>query len=156
QYLVFRGVTKGYLNTIDCKRASIGKHTRMTYYTDTSLLIVKLMPSVKHELAHLTLAEDLKLALIGMGLPKRCLNPLGGSKFSGPNSSKEGDLAYKPLSRNREADWPTIVFESRLSEALTYLRNDARWWLTNSRGDVRIVTIISITPAQRMLWVEKW
>ncbi|KAF2179909.1 hypothetical protein K469DRAFT_753765 [Zopfia rhizophila CBS 207.26] len=91
-----------------------------------------------------------------MGLPRRSLAPLGGSTFSGPNSSKEGDSAYKPLSRNWEADWPTIVSESGLSEALSYLRNDARWWLSNSRGDVKIVIIISITPAQRMLRVEKW
>ncbi|KAF2194373.1 hypothetical protein K469DRAFT_651654 [Zopfia rhizophila CBS 207.26] len=156
QYLVFRSVTKGHLDKLDRKRASIGKHTRMSHCTDTNLLIVKLMPSVEHEIAHLILADDLRDALAGMGLPRRSLVPLGGSKFSGPNSSKEGDSAYKPPSRNRKADWPTIVFESGLSETLTRLRHDARWWLTNSRGDVKIVIIISITPAQTMLRVEKW
>ncbi|KAF2187565.1 hypothetical protein K469DRAFT_704469 [Zopfia rhizophila CBS 207.26] len=156
QYLVFRSVTKGHLDMLDRKRASIGKHTRMTHYTDTNLLIVKLMPSVEHEITYLLLADDLSHVLAGMGLPRRSLIPLGGSRFSGPNSSKEGDSAYKPRSRNRRADWPTLVFESRLSETLTRLRHDARWWLTNSGGDVRIVIIILITPVEKRLQVEKW
>jgi len=53
-----------------------------------------------------------------------------------------------------ETDWPTIVFESGLSEPLR-LRNDAAWWLVDS-GEVKIVIIISITPAQKRLRVGKW
>ncbi|KAF2194874.1 hypothetical protein K469DRAFT_706356 [Zopfia rhizophila CBS 207.26] len=156
QYLVFQGVTKRDLNEIDRERASIGKHTRMTHYADTNELIVKLMPSVEHELAHLTLVRKLDAAVIGMGLPVESLIPLGGTKFSGPNFSKEGDSAFKPLSRVQKADWPTLVFESGLSESLSRLRIDARLWLTHSGGNVKIVITISITPAERMLLVEKW
>jgi hypothetical protein len=58
QHLVFRGVTKDDLARIDRQRVSIGKHTRMTHYTDTDLLIIKLMPLAEHEAAHTTLAEE--------------------------------------------------------------------------------------------------
>ncbi|OCK74075.1 hypothetical protein K432DRAFT_430233 [Lepidopterella palustris CBS 459.81] len=156
QYLIFRGVTKDRLAQIDSKRASIGKHTRMTHYMDTDLLIVKLMPLAKHETAHLTLADDLRSTFVRMGLPIHSLHPLGGTTFFGPTSSKEGDSAYKPLSREQETDWPIIVFESGLSERFTRLRHDAQWWLTNSGGDVKIAIIILITPAEKRLQVEKW
>ena len=48
------------------------------------------------------------------------------------------------------------LFESGLSESFIRLRHDAQWWLTNSGGDVKIVVIISITPAEKRLRVEKW
>jgi hypothetical protein len=48
QYLVFMPVTKDDLAKIDRARPSIGKHTRMAHYTDTNLLIVKLMFSAEH------------------------------------------------------------------------------------------------------------
>src|SRR5271163_5287871 len=73
QYLIFRGVTTDDLARIDRQRASIGKHTRMTHYTDTDLLVIKLMPSKKHEAAHTTLAEVVIDKLRGMGLPIRSL-----------------------------------------------------------------------------------
>src|SRR5271156_4468296 len=73
QYLVFRGVTKDDLARIDRQRANIGKHTRMTHYTDTDLLITKLMPSGEHEAAHITLADEVNRKLEEMGLPRRSL-----------------------------------------------------------------------------------
>ena len=156
QYLIFQGVTKDHLDKIDRERASIGKHTRMSHDMDIDLLIIKLMPSAKHESPHLSLARRLEFALARMGLPEDCLYPLGTTRFYGRRSSKEPDSAYKPLSRNLETDWPTIVFESGLSESLTRLRHDAQWWLTNSGGDVKIVVVISITPKEKRLRVEKW
>ncbi|OCK92944.1 uncharacterized protein K441DRAFT_568394 [Cenococcum geophilum 1.58] len=156
QYLVFEGVTKDHLGKIDHERASIGKHTRMSHDTDADLLVIKLMPAAKHESAHLLLARRLEFALVRMGLPEDCLYPLGGTRFHGPSSSKEADSAFKPLSRTQETDWPTIVFESGLSESLARLRRDAKWWLVNSGGDVKIVVVISITPAVKRLRIEKW
>jgi hypothetical protein len=91
-----------------------------------------------------------------MGLPKRSLIALGAKTCFGPNSSKEGDSTYKPKCRPREDDWPTIVFEAGLSESLTSLRTDARWWLTNSKGEVKIVIVISIMPAEKSLRIEQW
>ena len=156
QYLVFRGVTKDHLDKIDHERASIGKHTRMSHDTDADLLIIKLMPAVKHQSAHLSLGTDLHFALARMGPREDFLYALGGTTFHGHRSSKEADSAYKSVSRVRGTDWPTIIFDSGLPESLTRLRHDAQWWLTNSGGDVKIVVIISITSAEKSLRVEKW
>jgi hypothetical protein len=155
QHLIFRGVTKDHLAQIDYQRASIGKGTRMTHYADIDLLIVK-VPSAKHEGAHLTLSDEVNEKLRGMGLPKRSLWPCGGTKYDGFSSSKEGDSTYRPKCRPGEREWPTLVIEAGLSEPLAKLRTDAEWWLTNSKGDVKITIIISINPAQKSLWIEKW
>jgi hypothetical protein len=156
QYLVFRSVTKDHLAQIDHQRASIGKGIRLTHYTDTDLLIVK-VPTAEHEQAHLSIFYKVNDILRGMGLPGLSLWPCGGTTYHGPSSSKEGDSTYKPKwCRAGKDNWPTLVFEAGLSESLAKLRTDAGWWLENSRGEVKIVIVISIRPAQKSLWIEKW
>jgi hypothetical protein len=48
QYLVFSGVTETILAEIGNDCSNFGKH-RMNHYTDTSLLIIKLVASIAHE-----------------------------------------------------------------------------------------------------------
>ena len=162
QYLIFTRVRAADLAKIDDVRSSLGKHTRMTYYTDTDQLIIKLMPSVKHEKAHGNLGKKLVAKLIRMGMPEDLFDSVGAQRFEGPTSSKEADTAYKPLpARRRDEDWPTIVFESGSSESLWRLRVDARWWLENSGGDVKIVVLISLNIARatrtlQSIRIEKW
>src|SRR3954447_26939712 len=63
--------------------------------------------------------------------------------------------------RPRGTDWPTIVFESRWSEwseSLTRLRQDARIWLEDSGGNVKIVLLCSIGRGARAgtMIIERW
>jgi hypothetical protein len=54
QYLVFLGVTKDHLAQIDRQRTKMRKHTRITHYTDTRELIVKLpTANMKQRIFHL-------------------------------------------------------------------------------------------------------
>ena len=157
QFLAFEHVTREDLAQIDASRVSIGRHTRITYHRDINLLIMKLMPSVKHEAAHRGFSEDFTYKIRVMGVPRNRLYPLGAGRFEGRNSSKEADSAYKPLpARSGESDWPTIVFQSGLSESLGRLRTDAEWWLIESEGQVKIAILISIRPALSELCIEKW
>jgi hypothetical protein len=156
QYLIFTRVSVDVLAKIDRARNSIGKHIRMAHYTDRDLLIVKL-PSAEHEAAHGNLVKRLDRQLERMGVPPDEFYFVGSTRLYGRNSSKEGDSAYRPLSlRPHKADWPTIVFESGFSESLRHLRFDAGWWLKESRGEVKIVIIISIKRAQSMIRIETW
>jgi hypothetical protein len=160
QYLIFTRVRVNDLPKIDAARDNMGIHIRLTHYTDTDLLIIKI-PSAKPEVAHVNLAKKVVIALSRMGTPGLAEDEfwgLGGTLFKGRNSSKEGDSTYKPLTaRPRETDWPTIVFKCGYSESLRHLRSVVvRWWLTESRGDVKIVIIILVKPAQSMLLIEKW
>jgi hypothetical protein len=155
QYLVFWGVTKDQLTQIDHQRASIGKGIRMTHYTDTDLLIVK-VPTIEHETAHTTISYKVNRKLEGMGLPELSLWPCGSTTYHASGSSKEGDSTYKPMCRTRGDDWPVLVIEAGVSETLARLRTDADWWLTKSGGEVRIAIVISIVRAAKSLRVEKW
>jgi hypothetical protein len=127
----------------------------MTYHTDTNILIVK-VPTIEHERAHILLADEVNEKLREMGLLKRSLQGCGATRYDGFITSKEGDSSYKPRCRARKRDWPTLVFEAGVSESLEELRTDAKWWLHNSDGEVKIVIIIWIRPAQKSIWIEKW
>jgi hypothetical protein len=159
QYLVFNRVTEPILAKIDYERENghIAKHTRMTHYTDTDLLIIKLMPLVAHEKLHGKLFTELLFQAARMGIQSHEIDTVGAGRYRGNSSSKEGDSALKPCaSRPDDTDWPTIVFEAGLSESLNQLRIDAAWWLTNSNSDVNIVIIISLQKAQSRIQIEKW
>ncbi|KAJ5486491.1 hypothetical protein N7530_000791 [Penicillium desertorum] len=45
----------------------------------------------------------------------------------------------------RNPKWPTVVVEVGVSESYRELRADAQWWLTNSRSDVKLVIIVSVS-----------
>ena len=116
QYLAFERVKSEDLAKIDNARTSLGRHTRMSYYADTELLIIKLMPSVRHDAAHRMLSDDLVSKIRAMGVPKREFASLGSGRIQGHHSSKEADEAYKPLPfRGLSQDWPTMIFECGLS-----------------------------------------
>lgn len=156
QYIVFLNVTNAQMSSISKQQGKIGKHIRMTHHTDTGDLIIKLMPSVDHEAAHLDLAELFQGLVTQMGISHaNRLAAVGGTTYFGPGSSKQADTAYTPRFRPR-AGWPTIVFESGLSEGIARLRVDARWWLINSSGEVKIALMISVKPAEGSLLIEKW
>jgi hypothetical protein len=159
QHLIFTRVRASDLPKIEAARDSMRKHIRLTHYTDTELLIVKI-PTAEHESAHGGLAKRVVIALNRMGTPGLAEDEfhfIGATTFYTPNSSKEADSAYRPRSfRPNKNDWPTIVFESGVSETLRHLRSVARWWLTKSGGAVKIVIIISVNRIQSTLPIEKW
>jgi hypothetical protein len=90
QYLVFRPVTVDDLDKIDRARDSIG-NIRMTHYTKTRLLIVKLLLA-KHEMLLSTLVNAVVEKIVGMGLPVDEFCPVGATRSRDHNSSKEGEV----------------------------------------------------------------
>jgi len=77
QHLVFSHVTEATLAEIDDKRYRIGKFTRITHYTDTGLLIIKLMPAVTHERLHVDLFLRLHSKAIRMGIQDNEITGVG-------------------------------------------------------------------------------
>jgi len=146
------GVNEDDFARIDSGHSIIGHHTRKTHHADTGWLIVKLMAyeSVYIHLAYLV--DDVARA---MGISSLEWSYLGTrTTYRVTAFSKEGDKTYKPYStRPNPTDWPTLVFESGLSERLSRLRIDACLWL---HRDVKIVIVISIQLAQKSLLIEKW
>lgn len=156
QYMIFTPVTKSQLSRIDRKRGSFQTSLRFMYCGLEKVLVVKLMPSQAHEKAHLIFSSIIISRLPQMGLSAFDIFSVGGTRFTSNTNSKEADSAFKPLSREKVTDWPTLVIESGMSESLARLRVDAAWWLTNSGGEVKIVLLVAITPAVRRLQIEAW
>ena len=156
-YLIFRRVTTDTLLKIESARENgkIDRGVRMTHYVDWDILILK-VPTTEHETAHRNFGKELIVRAAGMGL-KREFSDVGASKFKVRRASKEGDTAFKPKSiRPHKADWPAIVIEAGWSESLQKLRQDAHFWLEDSRGNVKIVLLFSIGRRSRTMIIEKW
>jgi hypothetical protein len=58
QFIAFNHVTESNLATIDAKRGRIRKFIRLTHYFDTSILIIRVIPSGTHEEAHANPAKN--------------------------------------------------------------------------------------------------
>ena len=154
QYLVFKPVTTDDFDKID---SGVGRHWRKTHCIDLATLIVKLMPLPRHEVAHRTFGALLSERRLSMGISLYELLDVGGTTYQGHSVKKEPDTAFRPTAfRPNGADWPTIVFEAGVSQSLRQLRNGAKWWLSNSGGQVQIVLIFSVQEGSRTVQIEKW
>ncbi|RLM00106.1 hypothetical protein CFD26_107920 [Aspergillus turcosus] len=84
----------------------------------------------------------------------------GGTRpgFSAQGARAQPDGCVFPKSRLQRdrGSWPTMVIESGVVASLPRLREDARWWLHNSQGEVQIVLVVGINRQRRKLVVEKW
>jgi hypothetical protein len=156
-YMIFHLVTTADLLKIERARENgkIDRGVRLTHYVDWDILILK-VPTAKHEAAHGIFSDQIFGEALLMGLRWELIR-LNATTYKTPRMSKEGDSAFKPRSmRPLETDWPTIVIESGWSQSLTKLREDARRWLENSRGAIKIVLLISIGRTARTMIIEKW
>lgn len=67
-----------------------------------------------------------------------------GDSSGGPAPQRAGNLA-----------WPTLVVEAGVSETLSELREDMRWWFSASDYQVKIV-LAKLVQAERTITLEKW
>ncbi|CUS12724.1 unnamed protein product [Tuber aestivum] len=155
QYAVFSSVTSEELTKLEQNRDTNRKSLRFLYLNDVETLIVKITPSKPYELSTSDLVQMVHEKAIAMGLVRQLLD-LRGATFQGVRSKKEGDSALIPRTLSLATDWPTVIFECGLSESLKRLRADASWWLENSRGAVKIVLLICVSPQQRKIHLEQW
>jgi len=159
QYLVFQPVTVDELNKIDDRRRSkISKSARLTHCADIETLIVKVSTAEQEKVIACFAVWLLLKCTPRMGLEPD-LDPLGSTTFTetSTSNSKEANGSWNPVTlRPRRLDWPTLVLEVGLSESLPRLRNDARWWLSNSGGCVNVVLILHINLRTKIISIEKW
>lgn len=156
QYLIFHSVTTDKLIEIDNKRDKMGRSVLMTHYEDLDILILK-VPTAKHEAAHANFTQRLTLKTGAMAITPEEFFGLGSTKYRGRSCSKEPDAAFRTGTiRTNPGDWPTLVIECGWSESRRRLRNDARWWLSNSGGEVKTVLLLSLGRTARTIIIEKW
>ncbi len=154
EYLAIQRVNQSALEDIDNK---LNRHVKICYFQEEELLIIKYMPSAAHEFTAREIHNRIREKILLMGTARNELVSFGSCRYHGAHSSKEADEAFVPrFVRNKEDDWPTLVIEVGRSESLSQLRQDVRWWLIESKGDVKIALLVSIKKASSILLIEKW
>lgn len=151
QYTLIRNVPRDVFENL------LLRSVRLHYDYESGDLIAKLMPSPEHNEPPAILSDCIRAKTTRMGLDMFKLHPTTTNRYSGASSAKEGDAGLKPIpERRRRDDWPTLVIECGVSEGLPRLRIDAKWWLMDSSGGVRIVIVISFNPTAEEFFLEKW
>ncbi|KAH8429187.1 uncharacterized protein LDX57_006856 [Aspergillus melleus] len=167
QYLSFCNLKPAQFEILDARRTlTIGKGARFTYFPDIETLIIKLTSGAT-EVAHSNLSMSIYLEVVGVkrrqvagaenfDMQEFC--PIGKTTFTGQNGSvKEGDSTFiNIIQRPKNSNWPHLVIQAGLSEALPRLRSDARWWLEHSGGQIDIVILIWIQSTAKIITLEKW
>ncbi|KAJ5121026.1 uncharacterized protein N7515_008987 [Penicillium bovifimosum] len=119
KYLLFTNVPPTVAEEIS------SSSTRHMFNYDTQSMILKLVTGA-HQTASRALLCEVQYILLGMDLHRSIL-PLGSTRV-----------------RGRDAKWPTVAVEIGVSDSYGKLKADAEWWLSNSRGEVKLVIIVSI------------
>ena len=158
EYIRFTGVSLEDMKIVDRVRGSLVKMCCL-YDAAEEVLIVKLMVGVGHEGASVALLIAFSDKFRDFGL-RREIQCSGSSRFGDPRRYKEPDQSFKPRRTRPAPDasdaWPSLTFEIGFSESLRQLRNDAWFWLTQSRLQTRIVLVVHIDRVQREIRIERW
>ncbi|KAJ5687004.1 hypothetical protein N7536_009623 [Penicillium majusculum] len=121
------------------------RNSRQMFNPSTRYMIIKLLTGA-HETAASCLESAVQNEICNMGLDES-IRPLRSKTIQGIFCGKEADASFglAQPTPGRSTKWPTVVIEVGVSESYRKLRKDAEWWLTNSRGDVKLVIIVSIS-----------
>jgi hypothetical protein len=146
---------------VENKNVLQGIDFRLMFERTTAL--IKVVPSEPHETATSRLRDHITVSAVLAGASMDDIL-WGANKTHRPsmaaNKGKEADDCFIPptrhATRNQPTGWPSLVIEAGVSESLTRLRYDARWWFENSEGAVRTVILLSIKRRQRTILLEKW
>ncbi|KAJ5288730.1 hypothetical protein N7478_001760 [Penicillium angulare] len=131
----------------DVAKLKFSKACHQMYNPETRAMIITL-PGRPHDAVAMEFTSQFIVATFLSNM-KNTLWSLSSARVEGTRCSKEPDGSWIPkdLPASRNDTWPTIVLEVGVSESLNKLRADAAWWLSNSKGDVNLVIIISINQA---------
>ena len=94
---------------------------RIPYAPGVEILIIKLTAGVPHGLASSVFVYVLGQSHFQRTPPHFSLRCWDDPIWSSNSRLKEADRASHPRTRNREADWPSLVIEVGVSESLSQL-----------------------------------
>lgn len=129
-----------------------------SFYPGINCIVVKMktkkhdwVAGIIHEMIHDKVMEFDSSARKGLRM-------FGQATYKGPDRSKEADLTFVPkeLPANRSTKWPSFVVEVGWSESERKLKNDAKWWLTRTLGDVKRVLTIKVNQKDERITMNSW
>ncbi|RMJ27558.1 hypothetical protein PHISP_01546 [Aspergillus sp. HF37] len=151
QFILFTEIdTQTFARDFENPVRDIVCHIIDSYYPFQGALVIK-MKTGAHEAAHATFNKRLLRKLASMGSADDDLLGIGAKTISSTSRSKEADLAYRPLELpdGRSKQWPTLALESGYSNSNDLLESNARWWISESGGDVKVAVTIDIHKQRR-------
>lgn len=157
-YLAFLGISPEQFSNFNAVQT---RGIRRQYFESLRILIIKL-PSKSQEMVTGHLCHRLRRAAILMGDVDEELCETGSTTYRSTNticrnSCKEADGGIIPHQRRPGPQgWPTIIFESGVSESLERLQRGARWWLTQSSHAVRAVLLAHISCTEQVIDLQVW
>jgi hypothetical protein len=163
QFILVLGLTEEAIIELNSEERALNGMNGIPYrfMWDNTAGVIKVLTS-EHDAVVQGIIRQIDRLCVAMGIGNPVLDFFSGgltirvlcagSKGKQPNGCV---LPLSRLQRGRE-QWPTMVIESGVVASLPRLREDARWWLRNSQGQVRIALVIGIHRQSRKLVFEKW
>ncbi|GFF26971.1 hypothetical protein IFM61606_09859 [Aspergillus udagawae] len=159
QFILVLGLTKNARLDLDSEERPLnGISYRFMFENTTGILKIL---TYGHDVMTSNITRQIDLLCVRMGMDPTSEFASGGTTtrlLCAKSKGKQPDGCLFPkarIQRDREA-WPTLVIEAGVAASLPRLREEARWWLRNSQGEVRIVLVLGIHRQRRTLIMEKW
>ncbi|KAJ5979464.1 hypothetical protein N7501_002806 [Penicillium viridicatum] len=158
EWVLFSNINKQVFSRDFLNSDSILQRCWNSYDSSQHLLLVKMPVSRAHETVARVFEKHLFFCLIPMGLDD-CLRTFGSATCEAENgSAKQPDCQFLPrrLSGGRTAKWPSLEVETAFLETPSKLMSDARFWLSESNGDVQMVITIKIGRSLPNIVLGSW
>lgn len=147
QFLVFSNISpESYRNDFDENTSKVVD----SYYPGEETLVVK-VPTSTHEQAFRGFNNAVIAKLVTMGRANHGLLTKGAGEVKTPSRKKQVDEAYLPRGRphDRSPKWPSIAVEPGYTDARRALKENAKWWINESSGDVKAVITTCVHKGRR-------
>ncbi|KAJ5121860.1 uncharacterized protein N7443_001967 [Penicillium atrosanguineum] len=131
-------------------------HSWKEYFYDSQLLVVEMLPRVPHERASRRLSQFImSVADANAQLsPDNLIIPDGTAAVQLGTSAKCPDESFRPLYFAHQA-FPTVIVETAFTESPQKLEQDARRWVTQSNGQVTVITVHLEESTERIV-LQRW
>ncbi|KAF7173838.1 hypothetical protein CNMCM5623_006051 [Aspergillus felis] len=159
QFILVLGLTKKARIELDSEERPLNGIPYRFMFENTAG-IIKIL-TYGHDALTINITRQIDLFCSRMGMDSTAEFAWGGTTtrlLCARTKGKQPDGCLFPkarIQRDREA-WPTLVIEAGVTASLPRLREEARWWLRNSQGEVRVVLVLGIHRQRRTLIIEKW
>lgn len=128
-----------------------------TYFPHSLQLLIRHITCKDHERAQTGLVNIMLTKLAAMNGANMSLGRAGSAEIYASSCIKKADQTFAPrkVPHGRSDVWPTLVIQSGFIESKPKLQADAKWWITESRGNVKTVLVICVHPMEAEIIIQK-
>ncbi|KAK4040284.1 hypothetical protein C8A01DRAFT_15832 [Parachaetomium inaequale] len=160
-FLTVTHVSPSNFTEIERERERQRRRFRFRRYNSNRQTLLITIPTDLHEALHIGIYQGYRDQLVTSGKAnswRTIGTAIRRARQGHPGGNGgEGDSTGGPkLERGVKDAWPTLVVEAGVSESLSELHNDMRWWFSTSDHQVQIVLLAKFEHTRRAITLEKW